>query len=187
MRRVSKLLTRSFGLSNICLLLSATKSSTQVWTLTSSYPKWAERWKKEQKPTCQQRCVLWLAHQTRRGRGEITRWTAEIITSCPPGSWWSERSRSTSSSRLASTTTTCTEPVYSPSRRSLTRWVPTTGGAAEFLLHQPFFNTFLICIFPSAINNLLIFALSSSFYLTIFSTHIYRSIMYIYLSIHISI
>lgn len=61
--------------------------------------------------------------QTPRGPRETTRWTAGTITLCPPESRWRRTSRSTTSSRRASTTATCTGPASSRCERWLRRCV----------------------------------------------------------------
>lgn len=55
--------------------------------------------------------------QIRPGPNGTTRWTGGTTTLWRRGSRWRRTSRSTASSRRASTTTTCTEPACSPSAR----------------------------------------------------------------------
>lgn len=68
-------------------------------------------------------CISGIWPQTQHDPGETMRWTAEITTLSPPERSWKERSRSTNSSRLDSTTTICTEPAYSQWKKWLKRWV----------------------------------------------------------------
>ncbi len=77
---------------------------------------------------------LSLLSQIRPGRSETTRWTAEIITLWCPESRWRRTSRTTGSSRLGSTTTTCMEPACSRSERWLRRYRHPFSGCGHPLL-----------------------------------------------------